>query len=177
MGEASLATTASELFSLKASLAAHEDAAAKETARLTAEIQKRQAVLNQAEAGLDTTKIALAETLLRVTDYSRGGSERNGARMDAIQQLSTGVPVRQTYGDLWHVRFATKNYDRWSGQRCDSSYGMGPRHGSICFEIGLTPAARARPQSDLGAEEVEAAVYYLVNLERIQEARKAAVTA
>jgi len=47
---------------------------------------------------------------------------------------------------------------------------MGPRHGSIIFEIGLTKEARQR---DLSAEETDAAIYYLVNLERIQSAAKA----
>ena len=97
------------------------------------------------------------------------------ARADAIKQLASGKPVREHYGDLWRVFFGTKNYDQWSGQRCDCEYGCGPRHGSICFRIGLTDAARKRRQADLSADEVEAAIYYLVNLERVQEAERVAV--
>lgn len=171
----SLATTAAELFELEAQLVQHQQAAAAETARLASEIAARKTALNRAEGGLDLDKIAVAETILRVTDYSRGGEDRNSARSDAIRQFSTGRPVRPHYGDLWRVRFATKNYDRWSGQRSDSEYGMGPRHGSLCFEIGLTAEARRREQSDLSSAETEACVYYLVNLERIQSAALKAV--
>ena len=173
----SLTRTHRELAELLSSLKAHEEASAKESARLKGEIAKRRAVVNQVEAGLDAEKIALARTVLRVTDYSRGGSEKASARADAIRQLATGEPIRQFYGDLWHVAFGTKNYDRWDGQRCDVEYGYGPCHGSICFSIGLLPEVRQREPKALTPAETEAAIYYLTHLERIQAAEKAAMGA
>jgi len=167
-----LTQTYRELSELRVALQAHEENSAKELARLKREIAIRQTAINQSEAGLDIDKIALARTVLRVTDYSKGGAEKASARADAIRQLATGEPIRQFYGDLWHVAFATKNYDRWSGQRCDMEYGYGPRHGSICFSIGLLPEVRKRDPKILTPAETEAAIYYLTHLERIQEAER-----
>ena len=50
------------------------------------------------------------------------------------------------------------------------SDGMGPSHGSIIFAVGLTNAARKRPYADLAPAEIEAAIYYLTNLARVQAA-------
>lgn len=169
-----LTTAAREYYELSEALEAHIKASREEESRLRHEIEKRLAVLNMAEAGIDTEKVALAETILIVSDYSLGGADRESARLDAIKQLSTGKPIRPHYGDLWKVYFGTKNYDRWHGQRCDCEYGYGPRHGSICFTIRITEQARKRGQDDLTADEVEAAIYYLLNLERIQEAARKA---
>ena len=174
MAEMNLTTAFQELYDLRAALDHHTQAAATEAARLRAEIQRRETTIATAEAGLDAAKIALAKTIVFASDYSRGGKDRASARADAIKQLASGRPVRKHYGDLWRVFFGTKNYDQWSGQRCDCEYGCGPRHGSICFRIGLTDAARKRRQADLSADEVEAAIYYLVNLERVQEAERVA---
>lgn len=166
-----LAIVVSETTDLKAALAAHEAAASRETARLRGEIAKRQTLLNQTEAGLDLARIALAETVLAVTDFSKGGDDRNKARQDAINWLGTQTPVGG-YGSLRYEFFGTKNYDGWRGQQVSCQYGYGPRHGSVCFSIGLLPDARKR---DLTPEEADAAVYYLLNIERIQAAQ--AVTA
>lgn len=163
-----LTTASREFHELSATLEAHERAAKAEGERLRSEIAKRAAVLNLAEDGIDHEKVALARTVIYATDYSRGGSDRDGCVRDAIKQLSTGKPVREHYGDLWRVFFGTKNYGGWRGQRCDCEYGYGPRHGSICFEIGITSEARKRGQASLTPEEVEAAIYFLINLERIQ---------
>ena len=128
-----------------------------------------QTIINQTEAGLDLAKISLAETVMYAGDYSRAGQDRDGARQDAIKWFAG----RQTTTDLQHEYIGTKSYDRWYGQRCDCGYGMGPRHGSIIFEIGLRHDVRKR---ELTPEEREAAVYYLINLERIQSARAKAAT-
>lgn len=172
-----LTETARELFALLEQAEAYEKESAAEILRLRREIADRKNILNQAEAGLDPEKIALAETVLQVRgEYARAGEDRASARQDAIRQLSTGK-AENAYKDLWSNYLGTKNYDRWHGQRCDCSYGMGPRHGSIIFSIGLTDETRRRDPRELSAEETEAAIYYLFNLERIQEARKAAQAA
>jgi len=171
----SLTQTYRELAELRATLKSHDEAAKQQTATLTADIAARQAIVNQSEAGLDAEKIALAKTVIFVRgEYAKAGEERASAKADAIRQLATGEPIRQTYGDLWLVAFGTKNYDRWSGQRCDCTYGMGPSHGYICFQIGLHSDVRKRDPKALTEAETEAAIYYLTHLDRIQEADAAA---
>lgn len=173
--ETSLTQTASEMHSLSAELKAHQEAAATEEKRLRSEITKRQTVLSLASEGIDYQKVAFAKTIIGVMgEYERGGKERASVLSDAIRQLSTGDPIRLHYGDLWCVQFGTKNYDQWSGQRCDCEYGMGPMHGSLVFGVGLLPDIRKRDPKALTPEETEAAIYYLVNLERIQAAEKSA---
>jgi hypothetical protein len=171
-----LTTAAKEYHELCAQLASFLDGAKREEERLREEIRLRNEVLKLSEAGVDFEKVALAETVLYATSYKHGGNDRASCVADAIKQLSTGTPVRQFYGDLWRVYFGTKNYDRWSGQREDHEYGCGPRHGSTCFQIGLTSETRARDPKTLTPEETEAAIYYLLNLERVQLAQEAAKT-
>jgi hypothetical protein len=156
-----------------AELAKHEKEAAAESGRIRGRVERYATILKMSEQGIDAEKVALAETIVYAWDHRNGGSDWQSCRADAIKQFATGLPITQ-YCDLWRRRFATKNYDRWTGQREDHEYGYGPKHGSMCFEIGLTKQARARSYSDLSGEEIEAAVYYLVNLERIQLAREEA---
>ena len=127
--------------------------------------------LKMDEMGIDTHKVLLAEHIVYVTEYSKGGEERDSARTDAIHWFATHGPERVPYHDLRSQYFGTKSYDRWHGQRSDHSYGMGPRHGSIIFRIELLPEPRKRT---LTADEIEAAIYYLTNLERIQAAARSA---
>lgn len=163
----SLTQTVSELADLRKQLADHDAAAKSESARLGAEITARQTILNHAEAGLDSEKIALARTVLKVEGlYANGGEDRAAVIADAVQWLATGKC--KAYRGLDGADFGTKNYDRWRGQRSDQEWGS-PRHGSICFAVGLKD--RKRP---LTPEETEAAIYYLLNLERAQAAALAA---
>ena len=146
-------------------LAEHTARAASENVRLKSLIADQKTILLRSEAGLDQEKITLAETIVYAGTYENGGSDRNDARQDAIKWFATG---KGGHRGLKYEYFGTKNYDCWRGQREDHGYGMGPRHGSMCFEIGLKREARER---DLSDEEREAAIYYLVNLERIQSTR------
>ncbi len=116
--------------------------------------------------GLDAAKIELADHVIYVSgDYERAGQDRTECREDAIRALLAGG------GRLRTEYFGTKSYDRWCGQRSDHAYGMGPRHGSVGFAIGMQRTIRGR---DLTADEIDAAVYYLRNLERIQDASRKA---
>lgn len=173
----SLSVAAREYHELRDALERHEKAAAQEANRLRSEMTKRQEILKLSSAGIDHDKVALARTVVYAWDHRNGGADWQGCRADAIKQLATGRPLRLHYGDLWAYRFGTKNYDRWRGQREDHEYGYGPRHGSMCFEIGVTNEARRRGQANLSPDEVEAAIYFLVNLERIQLAEEAAKVA
>lgn len=157
---------------LIASRAVEGDAWVKRKAALDAGIAECDRLINLAASDISIDKVALAETVLSIGGlYSKGGQDRASVVADAILQLSTGQPRRPYYGDLWRVRLATKNYDAWSGQRSDCEYGCGPRHGSICFSVGLSRDVRARDHQALTPAETEAAIYYLHNLEKIQAAK------
>lgn len=146
-------------------LSGHEKSAAIEKAGLEANIQKCRTKIAQEAVGLNLEAIELAEKFLIVSKYSSGGDERNSARQDAIKWFATG---QAGYRGLKYEYFGTKSYARWYGQRCDCEYGYGPRHGSIIFKIGLREDARSR---DLTDAEKDAAIYYLMNIEKIQMAK------
>lgn len=135
---------------------------------MAARIARYKQDLGRASLGLDLDKIAEAETVLAVRGaFAKAGAERESARQDAIKWLAAqagGDPCSERL-NLRAEYFGTKSYDRWHGQREDHAYGYGPRHGSTIFEIGLRNDARKR---DLTPAEVEAAIYYLLNLEAIQ---------
>jgi hypothetical protein len=125
--------------------------------------------------GLNPEVIALAETVLSVRgNYERAGGESAGAVRDAITDLADNGGAR-----LADRTFGVKDYDRWTGQRCDCSYGCGPRHGSVTFDIGLNEEVRRRVREGAGLteDETEAAIYYLANLKEIQGSRRAALAA
>lgn len=158
-----------ELTQLRVDLGAHEAAAKAEADRLRREIVARQTLLNNAEAGLDSDKIATAKTVIKVYGlYSKGGKDRASVVHDAVHWLATGKKREGVYLGLDSCDYGTKNYDRWIGQRSDHEWG-GPAHGSIVFQVGLIDRKRA-----LTADETEAAIYYLLNLERAQTAAASA---
>jgi hypothetical protein len=142
----------------------------KKQSELNAEIIRNQNIIKLASVSIDTLKVQLAETILYATKYT-GEGDQPSCVSDAIKQFSTGKPIREEYSDLWVTTFSTKNYDRWSSQRCDCSYYSCPRHGWINFEIGLKREFRdsKRTHSDLTPDEIEAVVYYLTNLVNIQK--------
>lgn len=156
----------------KAALDLHRKQAAERDKELVAELQDAASNLMLHNSDIDVGKVELAETIIYVTDYSRGGEDRGSCVKQALKQFAMGSETNP-YLDLWRVYLGTKSYDRWHGQRSDHEYGYGPRHGSVIFRIGVHDAVRHdRKQSDLTAEEVDACVYYLLNIGRIQDARK-----
>ncbi len=164
-----------EMHATKALLAEHEVAAKKRGDELRRKIRDMALIAETATAGLDLEKIQAGKVIIGVAGlYERGGADRDSVISDAIKQLVTGVPIRPTYSDLWLTAFGTKDYDRWSGQRSDHPYGYGPRHGSTVFAVGLTGEVRRRESRELTPDEIEAAVYYLTNLARIQSAEQKA---
>ena len=171
-----LTTAVREMHELKKQLEDHLTGAKREEARLRTEIEARLKVLSMSRAGLDLEKIALAKTIIFVDgEFMKGGQDKYSVIHDAIMTLATGVPVRKVYGDLWMRYFGTKNYNCWHGQREDHEYGYGPRHGSTIFKVGIVEQVRKnRKQSELTTDEIEAAIYYLTNLESIQESEKSA---
>jgi hypothetical protein len=120
--------------------------------------------------GIDESKVLLAEHVIHVSgQYVNAGENRSESRERAIKYLLSGG------GALMHEYVGTKDYAHWHGQGSDHSYGMGPKHGTIIFSIGLCRPIRERVSNPaLSEEEIDAAVYYLRNLERIQAAQRAA---
>lgn len=167
----SLAEAVRTIGILNAQLAEHEGAAAIETNRLRSLIAEQKIILERTATGLDLDKIALAETVIYATTYDNGGEDRDSVVRDAIKKIAAGIPMGEEYCNLRTHSFGTKNYDRWQGQRSNHPYGMGPRHGWLCFQVGLWPDARDR---DLTEAECDACIYYLLNLREIQHSKVSA---
>jgi hypothetical protein len=154
---------ARRLEELKRERAALEESTSKRLQELKTERETLIETMKRRAAGLDETKIALALNVIEV----EGKYEREGGCIDkAIACLATGSDYMKK------VAIAVKDYAQFSGQGCDCEYGYGPKHGWHVFTVGLTRDARKR---ELTEDERDAAVYYLVHLQQIQEARKQAV--
>lgn len=110
--------------------------------------------------GMTLDVVALAESVIEVKGREHVGvGDGRAVVADAIRDLATGAQKLRT------VAFATKNFDRWSGQREDHQYGHGPRHGSIVFSVGLLASVRVTSGKSLGRPlteaETDAAIAYL----------------
>lgn len=114
---------------------------------------------------------AVIDVYGRLNDVRRGfdgngAGVRNALLSEAKADLALG-------GERISARyFGVKNYDGFGDQRTDCEYGMGPRHGSIVFSIGLTRALRDRIRTGphLELEEIEDALYLLSALPAIEQA-------
>lgn len=136
---------------------------------IAGELTLAQTEIERQLSGLDSAIILHAEHIIYVGGkYARAGEDRAACREQAIQRILAGG------GEMFSEYCGTKSYDRWTGQHSNHSYGMGPRHGTIIFEIGLTRPVRGREVKSLTEDEINACVYYLRNLERIQEAAEKA---
>ena len=168
-----LTATIQKIAGLRADLSAHEAEAKTRADAIRAEISELSRSVALGGAMLDQDKIEAARKVMYVRgSYERAGEDRASVIQDAIAFFATGP---KPYKDLRQGYFGTKNYDRWSGQRSDHPYWAGPSHGSICFQIGLTEAARKR--DDFTAEEVEACLYILTRVDAVQKAEATAKVA
>lgn len=166
---------------LRAAIAEEHKRHATTIANLQANLTTSLELAQRLASGLDENLIAQAKHLIDVDGlYSRAGDDREQARAYAIDSiLAGGQSLAQEY-------VGTKNYAHWYGQMVRHPYGMGPRHGSVVFAIGLRQSVRARaprntPVSALPPllieDEINAIVYYLRNLEKIEAAHAAAAPA
>lgn len=157
-----------DLHDAKAAMQAYDLESKAEFFRLNSNFVALQTKLNQLGSGLNADKVALGQSVIFVRGvYAKAGQDRASVIADAVQWLATGKS--NAYRGLDVESYGTKNYDGWAGQRSDHSRGMGPRHGSIVFQVGLTKQDRV-----LSVKETEAAIYYLLNLEKVQAAALAA---
>lgn len=143
------------------------------TGKLRAEIAYLEREIRLEGAMIDVGMVDLARTVVLVRGaYEQAGDDRASVVADAIHQIATGE--KRGYLGLDHELFGTKSYDRWHGQRCDCTPGMGPSHGSLIFQIGLTKQKRENGGvAALTDEEREAALYLLTRLQAVQAAEAA----
>lgn len=143
---------------------------------LTNEIVSLNEQLRIIELQLDAAKIQLAEQVIYVKGaYIPAGDDTEKVQ-SAINDLADGCS-KTGYGHLRTEYFGCKNYDRWYHQGSNHSYGFGPSHGSIVFEIGLKPTMLENLKTrEMTTEERDAAIYYLLNLKPIQLAKDNART-
>lgn len=89
----------------------------------------------------------------------------SGVVAAAVSDIAAGAPILRTN------YIGVKNYEGFHHQREDHKYGYGPRHGSIVFSVGLTDPVRKRlaEGGELTAEEQDAVIVYLTNLESAGE--------
>ena len=169
-----LTETIKKVADLRNKLCAHEDTAKAKSSEMRSEIADLQRLINLDSALLDCAKINLAQSVIFVRgQYTHAGDERTSVISDAVHQIATGE--KRGYRGLDHENFGTKSYDRWHGQRCDCQSGMGPKHGSIIFQVGLRKDARDRGGvTALTDDEREATIYMLTRLEAVQSAEASA---
>lgn len=144
---------------VRAARTAEQERHEAERDRLTTELRDLERQMHVMETlGEDAGDDVLAgRALIEVRwDRGRGGGPRlitaevSSCFIDAVEDLRHGGPrLRERY-------FGVKAYDRWSSQREDHSYGMGPAHGHIWFRIGLR-----HPREDLTTEQMQTAIRYL----------------
>lgn len=165
-----LTATIRRIDGLRSALTAHNAEAAARAKAISDEIAELSRSVALHGAMLDQDKITLARTVMYVRGaYARAGEDRASVIQDAVAFFATGPKPNK---DLRQGYFGTKNYDRWSGQRSDHPYWAGPSHGSICFAVGLTDAARKR--DNFTDEEVEACLYLLTRIDAVQKAEASA---
>jgi hypothetical protein len=124
--------------------------------------EQAQEMVRKIVAVADPERIQRGEQVIVVRGRERLYGEWERVVDAAVSDLLAGAVV------LRHSFFATKDYDRWSGQFVgDTAYGMGPRHGNIVFEVALTAELRTRnghEARELSREEITDAVYVLERL-------------
>lgn len=148
----------------------HDAEAVAERKRLVAAHEAVRHQIGNAKAGLDNDRITSGLSVLKVYgSYINGGTEKASVIRDAVDWLATGKCG--AYRGLGELDFGTKSYDRWYGQRSDHEWG-GPRHGSIIFQIGLKDR-----KADLTEDQRSDAIYFLLNIEAWETAKKQAVAA
>lgn len=151
-------------------LSAYKKESEKEIARLTAIVEKCRREYGLAtDQSLDIARIRNAESILEIrgsigirrTSYGellqRGLGDDLSVVNDAIRWMAGSLEYT-AWNDLNRNYYGVKNYDRWTRQRTDCEYGMGPSHGSIVFSIGLNREHRGK---GLTEQQRSDCIYYL----------------
>jgi hypothetical protein len=114
--------------------------------------------INQLKAGLNLETIAAAEKVIYVR-----GKANSAQRLISIKEAKDAIITGE---EKFRSGFkGVKVYASFGEQNCNLEYGYGPKHGTMVFEVGLL--IRDRLLTD---DEAECALYYLENIQAIQEA-------
>ena len=157
-----LAELERQRISLTALIGEENDRHKKQLASLGKDLAEANRLIAASADGLDLDALKLAESVIEVRGaYDKAGDDRAFALQKAVDDLANGAAaLKKSY-------FGTKSYAHWHGQFVECGYGMGPSHGSVIFSIGVRRSELGR---DLTDGEIEASLYYLRNLQRIQAA-------
>lgn len=119
-------------------------------------------------AGLDLDRIERAKRVLAVSgEVSKpwaGRADDPKARAKLVEEARIDLACGGER--LLEGYLGVKNYEAFGDQRSDHAYGYGPRHGSIVFSVGL--AREVRERRTLDADEIDAAIYFLSILPKIE---------
>ena len=141
---------------------------------VTCKIMTTREELTQETMGLDSGRILRARAYVGVEGLHyivKGVGDTQEMLRDAINAIADGGRR------LLHEYFGCKNYDRWTCQRSDHTYGCGPRHGSTVALIGLTRPIRDAMRAhgtELSMGARDDILYMLYNLERIHKSEEEA---
>lgn len=120
--------------------------------------------LNITNAGLDLEKVTHGMQVVKFGE-TKDIFERKKCVTDAMSDLANGAKrLKERY-------FGTKDYAHWSDQREDHLYGYGPKHGSMVFRVALQGEYLRK---ELTPEDIECAIYCLMNIDKINEQIKQA---
>jgi len=126
--------------------------------KLWDELDDNLSIIWAAENGVDASKFLIARSIIAVKWY---GHKRTAEVVQAFNEAMEDV--RNGCVKLQKEYFGVKSYDRWDSQGHNSSYGMGPTHGSIWFSIGLTEHSRSYGHP-LSSDEKIAVNHYLAKV-------------
>jgi len=157
-----LAELERQRISLNTLIGEENDRHKKQLSGLNKDLAETNRLISASADGIDLDALKLAESVLEVRgSYDKAGDDRAFALQKAVDDLANGAT------NLKKAYVGTKQYAQWHGQFVECSYGMGPSHGSVIFSIGIRRSELGR---DLSESEIEASLYYLRNLQRIQAA-------
>lgn len=120
-------------------------------------------------AGLDMEKINAGKQVVAVKGECINDKRKQLVQL-AMLDIATGCE------HLKNQYYGIKNYASFGDQIHNSRYYSAPQHGSIVFSIGLQRNLLPL-EEPLSISQVEAALYYLHNLEAVTQAEKAGETA
>ena len=121
---------------------------------LQAKYDENSRLYNLALNDISLDKVVVAESVLRIggrNSYDPKHANDQSVISDAIKFFTSN-----DQNGLRSVCYGVKDYSGFYHQRCDCEYGMGPRHGSVVFGIGLQDRKVV-----LTPEMRDACIYYL----------------
>jgi len=161
----------SKLITLESDLVSQRNRIISEYEKSMSEIDKdllkvrQQKSLKAADFNLD--KINLAESVITIRGSASKVVGDSNSRSEAVKSAIEDIASAGSES-IMKSFFGVKNYSGFGDQGSDHPYGICPRNGSIVFSVGLKESIRKRVPFLLTEEEKEAAIYYLLNIKKIQ---------